>query len=95
MEEVVEEAVEKAPMSCRLYKASTMMEVFFLKQDASRLLRNVSTPRTPQPEYVRIMLKEIEKTVARMRADLYAYERAQGQGPREASPTSPAEDDPA
>lgn len=72
-----------------------MMEVFFLKQDASRLLRNVSTPRAPQPEYVRIMLKEIEKTVARMRVDLYAYERAQGQGPREARPTSPAEEDPA
>lgn len=82
-------------MSCGAYKAMTMMEVNFLRQDASMLLRNVSTPRAPRPEYVRSMLKEIEKTVARMRADLYAYERAQGQGPREARPTSPAEDDPA
>lgn len=91
----MKEEVKKFPMSCSDYKALTMTEVFFLKQDASALLRHVSTPRAPRIEYVSIMLTEIEKDVARMRADLYAYERAQGQGPREARPTSPAEDDPA
>lgn len=72
-----------------------MMEVTFLYQDAKTLLRSVSTPREPSVARMLAMLRSIELTVARMRKDVYSYMRAQGQGPREVCPTSPAEDDPA
>lgn len=38
------EEVEEVPMSRNIYKSMTMMEVYFLRQDVSCVLRSVSTP---------------------------------------------------